>query len=161
MCACSEHALCLMTTTTLMLMVLLLLPPPLLGLKSRTSKLSEAVAAAATASPSQSSLPPKTRVGLLLTGQVVLAGKRVGCAHCTHYSTKTNEDGPRLSHLGDNFRDNNLLLIYSTPCWNCTVQCNHCCFCCCLCMMYTRSTMPSFWPKKLKWEIVKKRILFA
>ena len=31
------------------------------------------------------------------------------------HTSATNEDGLRLSHLGDNFRDNNLLLIYSTP----------------------------------------------
>lgn len=79
--------------------------------KSRTSKLSEAVAAAAATTAVPLPLPPspKTRVGLL-PGARFLQENALGV-----HTSATNEDGLRLSHLGDNFRDNNLLLIYSTP----------------------------------------------
>ena len=78
--------------------------------KSRTSKLSEAVAAAMVAAvPLPLPPSPKTRVGLL-PGARFLQENALGV-----YTAATNEDGLRLSHLGDNFRDNNLLLIYSTP----------------------------------------------
>ena len=83
--------------------------------KSRTSKLSEAVAAAAVAAVAAAvplPLPPspKTRVGLLPGATRFLQENALGV-----HTSATNEDGLRLSHLGDNFRDNNLLLIYSTP----------------------------------------------